>query len=133
MRTDLYNNALRPLATFLFNHNVETIYVDGSYVEDTLFPNDIDTFFEVTQAEFRTIFPGTAYTTWQAAQKDNKSDAYACITDLKPYHEPLAVGGKEWGSHREYWDDLFGHTRRGRKPKGFVSIKTRDLMAEVAV
>lgn len=129
-RFKLFNGGLRPIAKEMASRKIESIFVDGSFVEQKkAYPNDIDCFFEATLAEFAAAFPAASFGSWQRrAKEDFKIHIFPCITQILGPIE----NGRQFKSNQEYWHHKFGHTRE-LEPKGIVKLSTRDLNQQEAL
>ena len=128
-RCDLYNIALKELANFLAKNHIANVFVDGSYLEEKEYPNDIDAFFEMTEEQYNdlfVIFSDDSFSRWHDDLKNIYSvDAYPSIigrTNVKNQ-------GRQFETEKDYWLWKFG-TSKDNHEKGIAYLKTTDILME---
>ena len=85
IRARLYDSALLATAQDLSGKGIEILYIGGSFVTQERWPKDVDSFFEVSIAEFKTLFNGSFEQWHQFMKASYKSDCYAAFSDRKPF------------------------------------------------
>lgn len=126
-RVTLYNHGLKELANFMIKNRIEQIYVDGSFLEDNPWPNDIDVVFEISVFEYIKIFGNkVAFKAWHHTVKNTlQIDCFPAISDIKD----VELEGRVWKTSMEYWLWKFGRARDDSE-KGIACLKTADILTE---